>query len=498
MMPTDLSISGISNLLTDLIVVTSDQYVVIDANLAAKAVLSKGDTIIGTTCFAVFHDRNEPCLDCPLASAMESGSVKSIQYFDKRFGEFFEERIQPVLNASDSLSGIIITNRNVTEVRETEERSSQMKKLAAIGKLSSGAAHDFNNVIAGVLGRVHLMRKSASSDALKDHLDHIEDAVQTGSETVRRMLEYAKGEHTRSMEILDVKKLMDIVVFITQPKWTDLPEEKGIIVSLKTDVDDGLFLEGNKSELINALTNLVINAVDAMPDGGVLKLSAKRKDEKIIIRVTDTGTGMTPDIVDRIFDPFFSTKGSRGTGLGLSEVFGTIRRHAARIDVESHVGKGTTFILEFQAREGVLANLDQSTQPLSKYSILAVDDEEYLLDTLKDILEEEGHKVSGHLKASAALELITSQFPCDIIITDFEMPEIDGREFAHRAKQQRPDIPIILLSGWPISLNEDADLAQVIDAVLTKPFTLEDINRAFHSVLVPGVTKATDGDGHVV
>ncbi len=482
-MPSDLKISGVSDLLTDLIVVTDQQFTVHEANKAARAVLGTGESIIGSHCFTLFHDRTEACLDCPLEVAMASGGVKSIHYFDKRFGEFFEERIQPILSDNDSLSGIIITNRNVTEVRENEERSSHMKKLAAIGKLSSGAAHDFNNVISGVLGRVHLMRKSAKGSDFIKHLDSIEDAVHTGSETVRRMLEYAKGENSRSMESLNFQKLMDNVLFITQHKWANLPEEKGIIIKLVTDFEDNLCLEGNKSELINAFTNLIINAVDAMPDGGVLKLIARRKKDRLIVSVKDSGTGMTSDIVDKIFDPFFSTKGSNGTGLGLSEVFGTVRRHGAKIDVVSAVGHGTTFTLDFEAIDAIQQSPTAHVPGDVRYNILALDDEEYLLETLKDILEEEGHQVTCFSHASDALQSIQNRHNYDIVITDFEMPDIDGREFSQQVKSINSSLPVILLSGWPISLDDDIDLGAVVDRVLTKPFTIEDIHAAFHSVM---------------
>ncbi len=480
-----LKISGITDLLTDVIVVASNQFMVFEANKAAQAVMGKGKTIIGAPCFSLFHDRNQPCQDCPLETAIASGGVESIHYFDKRFGEFFEERIQPVLQADKSLSAVIITNRNVTDVRENEQRSSNMKKLAAIGKLSSGAAHDFNNVIAGVLGRVHLMRKTAQSLELINHLDSIESAVHTGSETVRRMLEYAKGEHSRSMEPVDFHNLMDNVLFITQHKWASIPEEKGIIIKLVTEFEPDLFLHGNKSELINAFTNLIINAVDAMPDGGVLKLVAKRIKNRILVSVKDTGTGMTADIVDRIFDPFFSTKGSNGTGLGLSEVYGTIRRHGATIKVESTVGRGTQFLLNFEALDDFRKKQIQSRiETLSAtYKILALDDEEYLLETLKDILDEEGHRVTCFSTAAEALKSLRESDDYEIILTDYEMPDIDGREFAHQVKSFNTSTPIILLSGWPISLAEDIDLAGVVDGVLTKPFTIEDIHAAFFSAL---------------
>ncbi len=479
----ELKLADVIDILTDLILVVSPEFKILEANLAANAVLGKGNSIRGSLCHRVFRDKETPCSDCPLSESILTGQVKSIQYFDKRFGEFFEERIQPVMDDQGELSRIILTNRNVTAIRETEERSSHEKKLAAIGKLSSGAAHDFNNVIAGVLGRVHLMRKGANSADLCEHLDGIEDAVKTGSETVRRMLEYAKGEISRSMEILDLKKLMDIVVFITQPKWINLPEEKGIIVSLKTELDDNIHIRGNKSELTNAFTNLVINAVDAMPDGGVLNIKCKRQDSVIKVIFKDTGTGMTPDIVDRIFDPFFSTKGKKGTGLGLSEVFGTVKRHQAKIEVDSKVGYGTTFTIEFSAQEAPQPIKDAHKGELPGYHILAVDDEEYLLDTLEDILTEEGHAVDCFLKPEEALKALeSSQY--DLIITDFEMPGMDGREFAHRAKSVRPMLPVVLLSGWPIALDSDVDMAGVIDAVLTKPFTLDDINGAFHTLSI--------------
>jgi signal transduction histidine kinase len=314
--------------MTDIIVLADPEYHIIDANQSANIIIGQGNSLSGQPCHKVIHDKDTPCDNCPLPASLETGSLVNSNYFDARYGEFFEERTHPIVDEDDdTLQGFIITVRNISDIRAAEDESAQSRRLASIGKLTAGAAHDFNNVMAEVMGQIHLIKKSATDPKLLRQLDLLEGSARTGTDTIRRMLDFARGGRVIEKETIDTLSLMQNVVYMTQPRWMEVQQKEGVIISTISDFKPELYITGSKSEIINAVTNLIFNAVDAMPDGGLLTMSTEEVHGKIHIIVQDTGTGMTEDVRNRIFDPFFSTKGSFGTGLGLSEVYGTIKRH---------------------------------------------------------------------------------------------------------------------------------------------------------------------------
>ena len=203
-------------------------------------------------------------------------------------------------------------------------------------------------------------------------------------------------------------------------------------------------------------------------------MSTSEQNGKVYISVQDTGTGMTEEVRNRIFDPFFSTKGSSGTGLGLSEVYGTIKRHDGEILVESEVGVGTTIRLIFDKVEAMSVEVPIQAIEVPPIRILAVDDNEFITEMLTELLTDEGHTVATYTSTTEAYAEFTKN-DYDLVITDMEMPEMGGREFAEMIKSKRPDMPVLLLSGWPIFLEEEPNLAKFIDFALAKPFTVEDI-----------------------
>jgi signal transduction histidine kinase len=235
----------------------------------------------------------------------------------------------------------------MTESKRLRERLSETEKLRALGELASGVAHDFNNLLGAILGRSQLLRRRKMAPDVDHDLAVIEKAAQDGRETVRRIQEFSRTRRDKKFENVELGEILSDALEITKTRWKD------DALLRKVDIKPALSaaavppILGNASELREVFTNLILNAVDAMPQGGRLELSCRREGERVIAIVADTGVGMTEGIRQNIFDPFFTTKGARGMGLGMSVVYGIVTRHGGKIEVETALGKGTKFVLEF-------------------------------------------------------------------------------------------------------------------------------------------------------
>lgn len=464
--------------LTDIILLCDADFNILLSNRAADILLGKGEKITWQKCYQMLRSSDHPCLDCPLADTLKSGSLIPLVFYDERFGEYFEERTHPIGDANQPLQQFIITSKNVTKSRELEDKSAMMKKLSALGQISSGVAHDFNNVLTVVLGRVQLLKKQATDPYILKSLDMIEKAALDGAAKVRKIQEFARPREANLKEIIDLKKILEEVVEITRPKWDTGAKIKGILIEPILDLHENIHVNGDSSDLRNAFTNIIFNAIDAMPEGGVLSIKCYPSNSQAVVEFTDTGIGMTEEVMERIFDPFFTTKGVLGTGLGMSEVWGIIQRHRGRIAINSHVGKGTTIRL-FLPLVSYIPSFETTAQPTTGFScqILAVDDEEYVLEILKELLSGLGHTVITTNSAYAALNLMQQNL-FHIVITDLGMPEMNGLELAVKVKQIHPQIQTILISGWGLSLDEKN--LNWVDFIIPKPFSIEKITHTIN------------------
>ncbi len=459
--------------LTDSILLCDADFTIKESNHAADVILGKGEKIVWQKCYQMLRSSDHPCLDCPLKDTLKSGVIIPLVYYDERFGEYFEERTHPIVDAKGKVKQFILTCKNVTKSRELEDKSAMMKKLSALGQISSGVAHDFNNVLTVVLGRVQLLKKQLSDPYILKSLDMIERAALDGAAKVRKIQEFSRPREGKLEEVIDLKKVIEEVVEITRPKWDTGAKIKGILIEPVLDLRNQVFINGDSSDLRNAFTNIIFNAIDAMPEGGVLSIKCYCDSSQAIAEFIDTGIGMTEEVLERIFDPFFSTKGVLGTGLGMSEVWGIVQRHNAHITINSHVGKGTTIRIFFP----LAVKLTEAAETIATLEgapcrILVVDDEDYILEILKELLSELGHSVITTNSAFAALKL-SQQNHFDIMITDLGMPEMNGLEMAAKVKQIRADIQTILMSGWGLALDEK-NLTNV-DFLINKPFSIEKI-----------------------
>jgi CheY-like chemotaxis protein/anti-sigma regulatory factor (Ser/Thr protein kinase) len=314
---------------------------------------------------------------------------------------------------------------------------------------------------------------------------------------------YREREPQLDLAPVQVNRLLQEVANLTRARWSDIPQQRGVVIELAMDLAaEDPTIRGVESEIREALINLIFNAVDAMPDGGTLTLRTRRTNRgaaaggasvrpAVHIEVGDTGIGMDADTRRRCMEPFFTTKGERGTGLGLAMVYGTAQRHSAEVEVESAPGHGTTIRLSFTAS---LAEADQVTDSgqesprPSRLRILIVDDDPLLLKSLRDVLEGDGHVVAAAHGGQAGIDLFRlaqrDDEPFGVVITDLGMPHVDGRQVAGGVKQVDPVTPVILLTGWGQRLVDEGDVPPHVDRVLNKPPRLSELRKAL-SELTP-------------
>jgi signal transduction histidine kinase/ActR/RegA family two-component response regulator len=370
----------------------------------------------------------------------------------------------------------------VAEQERIRKQFSQVEKMSALGELASGVAHDFNNTLASILGRAQLMMRKVEDDETRRGLEIIIKSANDGAGTVKRIQDFARQRRDHDFEPVAVDQLLIDVNEITRPRWKDRAQASNVHINLNLQINSNALVLGDPSELREVLVNMVFNAVDAMPQGGRLTLSADEVGDKIRIAVSDTGIGMSEETCSRVFDPFFTTKGEAGMGLGLAVCYGIIQRHGGSVDIDSDVGEGTTFRITLPKAEASI-KAEPATQDVArlrlvrkstKPSILIVDDEECVRELLVDILESEGYEVTTAENGEQALkEFEEKRFKA--VFTDVGMPGMSGWELARTIRERDNQIPLAVITGWGESVSSnDQELARV-NWVVSKPFSVDRI-----------------------
>ena len=378
----------------------------------------------------------------------------------------------------------------ITEQERIREQFSQVEKLSALGELASGVAHDFNNTLAGILGRAQLLQRTNDPEKLRRGLDIIIKTAEDGAKTVKRIQDFARQRRDHDFELVSIDQILLDASEITRPRWKNCAEASNIHITVDLQIGSNALVMGDDAELREVLVNMVFNAIDAMPEGGTLLLSTRTVNESVVIKVVDTGVGMYPEVRSRIFDPFFTTKGKAGLGLGLAVSFGIIRRHGGNIDVESQYGRGTEFCITLplarMAETGLItvpqdcASLPMPTVCLpppherARTRLLVVDDEDFVRDLLGEILEGEHCDVYLAESGSQALSVF-SDMQFDGIFTDVGMPGMSGWELAREIRQINKSIPIAVITGWGEAVGSHEQKAAGVNWVVAKPFTADRI-----------------------
>jgi signal transduction histidine kinase/ActR/RegA family two-component response regulator len=384
------------------------------------------------------------------------------------------------------------------DLRQTQQAVMQQERLRALGQMASGIAHDINNALSPVaLYTQSLLEYEPNlSTRTRDYLETIRRSVDDVAHTVARMREfYRQREPQLTFAPSHLNQLVQQVIDLTRARWGDMAQQRGTVIALRTELAEQLpAIQGIDSEIREALTNLIFNAVDALPNGGTLTLRTKLVrgaggPDQVQVEVGDDGLGMDEETRRRCMEPFFTTKGERGTGLGLAMVYGFAKRHSADIDVRSEVGKGTTVSLSFPVPAVAAASphlIEPARAPAMplRLRLLLIDDDPLLLKSLRDTLESEGHVIvtandgAAGIAAFRAAHARGEAEAYAAVITDLGMPNVDGRRVASAVKDASPATPVIMLTGWGKRLLSDDDIPPHVDHLLSKPPKLRELRDA--------------------
>jgi signal transduction histidine kinase/ActR/RegA family two-component response regulator len=373
--------------------------------------------------------------------------------------------------------------RAYDDLRQSQQSVMQQERLRVLGQLASGIAHDINNALspAALYAQSLLERDASLSQQAKDYLVVIQRAIEGVAHTVARMKEfYRHREPQREHEPVELNRVLEQAIDLTRARWSAMPQERGLVIHMQSNLAPGLpAIMGADSEIRDALTNLILNAVDAMPKGGTLTLRTEALEpSQVRVQVSDTGIGMDEATRTRCLEPFFTTKGERGTGLGLAMVYGMLQRHGGDVQIESEPGQGTSIRLVFPCAVAGTATGNASAvrptlRPSQPLRILFVDDDPIMLKSLRDTLEQDGHVVVVADGGQCGIDTFRAAQQCGerfaAVITDLGMPHVDGRTVAIAVKSAAPSVPVILLTGWGHRLLAENDMPEGVDRVLSKP-----------------------------
>jgi len=434
---------------------------------------------------------------------------RSADSFSSTDCEFLRQLSEHVALAAHQAQLYGALQRAYDDLRQSQQAIMQQERLRALGEMASGIAHDINNAISPVAIYTEslLEREPGLSERARGWLVIIQTAIEDVAETVARMREFYRPRETDLvLSRVALNSAIEQVINLTRARWSDLPQQRGIVIQLRTELAEGLpLIMGSEVEMRDALTNLVFNAVDAMPDGGTLSVrtcavsspNGVDTERYVHVEVADTGIGMNEETRRRCLEPFYTTKGERGTGLGLAMVYGMVQRHSAELEIDSAPGRGTTVRLIFAAADPLAAAGAVAASPAqsaAQLRILLVDDDPMLIKSLREFLEQDGHLVTaadgGQKGIDAFAAAVAHGTSFSIVITDLGMPYVDGRKVAATVKAASPQTPVVMLTGWGRRLLAENDIPAHVDRVLGKPPRLAEVRAALAELTEPVTTAA--------
>ena len=371
------------------------------------------------------------------------------------------------------------------ELQRTHDYLVQSEMLRMAGEMASGVAHEFNNVLAAILGRAQLLRLRASAHEVKreellEALSIIERAALDGRETGRRLRQFGGIAEDVEAQAVDLDRAIQDAVEFTRPRWQNEAQAANRNIELEVAAAPGIWVKARAHEIREVFTNLVLNAVDALPAGGHVRISTQARNGKAVTVVADDGDGMSEEVRHRLFEPFFTTKATQGRGLGLSVVYGILQRCGATIEVASEPGRGTRVTLSFTLVEAPVGVVELPAAPAESSAglrVMVVDDDAAVREVLRDMVAALGHETTALGNGDAALEAhAPGRF--DLILTDLGMPGMNGWKLAELIRARDRDVVITFVTGW----GEDVDATAVrkagVELVIAKPFSIEDVVRA--------------------
>jgi len=407
----------------------------------------------------------------------------------------FPERYRNLAASLASQAGVAIQSAQLLEelrvaLQELERQQQQIvqtERLSALGEMAAGVSHDFNNLLAVVVGRADLLLGKVRDPEISRYVSIIRQAAWDGAQTVRRIQEFTRTRQTRPVGRVDIPEILRDVVELTRGRWKDEAQSRGLSYDVLVEAGRVPPVAGISAELREVFMNLLINALDAMPEGGRFVFRTSSDRDTVTIAAADTGCGMSDDVRRRVLEPFFTTKGSRGTGLGLSVSWGIVKRHGGSIEIESSPGVGSTFLvrLPISKEEPAVEAPESAPRPVRAACVLVIDDEPEVRGVLRELLSSFGHTVVE--AASGEEGLACCDGPgVDVILTDISMPGMSGWDVAAECQRRFPRVPLGFVTGWGDRLDPEETLRSGVRFVLSKPFAPVDLQSLVAGVLSPG------------
>jgi len=448
--------------------------------------------------------------DSQITAPLRDGTARqaSDQIFTRADGSYFPvDYVSTPMIEREQLTGVVVSFKDITErhrseaalqrshrqleatlaeLKTTQQQVLQQERLRAMGQMASGIAHDFNNSLSPIVGFAELLLRQPdlATDKAQGFVKLINTAARDATAVVKRLRElYRERRELSDDAAVDLARCVEEAVALTQPRWKNQARSQGIMIGVRTDVPPLPIILGDPAAIREMMTNLIFNAVDAMPKGGTIAVTARIEGHEIRLEVHDTGTGMTDEVRQRCLDPFFSTKGQQGTGLGLALVQATVARHHGTLVLESELGKGTSFIMRFPVGAKPTPEPERIRVERSRrLRVLVVEDEPLVRAAVIEQLSSQGHTVETANNGLEGLDkFLSGQF--DLVVTDRAMPEMGGDQLATAIKQVAPDRPIIMLTGFGDLMDAKGEKPSGVDVVVGKPVTFDALQGAILQVV---------------
>jgi PAS domain S-box-containing protein len=481
---------------------TTDSAFLIDARgrflilnqMAARRFRRGLDELVGNVVFDFLSPDLAADRKARVDEVLRTGQPMRFQ--DTRDGRAILHTIYPVFGSEGEVESIAVFARDVTEQTKAQQLLLQTERFKAISDMAGGVAHNFNNLLQIIIGRAEQALNKLESGAIAQARNGLEQVLRSsrlGAQTVDRLQQFARHDPEDMNVGGTVFDLSDVAlqaIQLTEPWWKTAADKEGIKISLDQDIIPGCLAIGRPNEIFEVIVNLIKNATEALPTGGKVVITTGLKDRFVVLRVSDSGVGIAEENLSRIFEPFWTTKGSEGTGLGLASTYGIVRRHGGFISVESLPNAGTAFTVQlpFAGQSAAAQAVFSEFSRTDDLHILVVDDMEPVLTVLGDALTECCGSVSTALSGQQALEIFERE-NIDLVICDLAMPGMNGWELGKIILQSSkargvPKTPFVLLTGWGGKLLEQENVVEAgVDAVVQKPVDLRELLRVIGRVV---------------
>jgi len=405
----------------------------------------------------------------------------------EKLAAFDNADVDALLALCAHISTSIENARLYEETKVVQYRLAESEKLRAIGLVTGGITHDFNNLLSVILSRAELALSCTDDKEVRRHLEQVITSTKEGGETIHRLEGFSATEKDKNdFAGVDINQIVQEAIEICRPSWKDRAKSERIEIQMITEFHTDQPILGRPNELRELLVNLIFNALEAIPAGGIITIKTENKDNGISLIVSDDGVGMTPDMKNQVFVPFFTTKPGR-IGLGLSTCYGILQRHGGTIDLQSEIGVGTTVSiwLPTYANTGSEDDAQSAMIPalVEPATILIVEDEKPILEALVESFVDAGHKVLAASNGLAGFEMFLEAGKLDIVFTDLTMPKLSGWELIEQLRAFDSKLPIVVFSGWGDVINPIKLRQYGIAKVIKKPFEMAKLHSTLYEVL---------------